>query len=83
MKMAASGLKAEFRNHVWTYDFMFRPLNNGRKNQVLMLEDEVYGREGERSQSSPGSRGNLGRTGRRKVSIRTRGTSFFNIGSCF
>jgi len=54
MKMAASGLKAEFRNHVWTYDFMFDRLNNGRKIKVLMLEDEFTTGRG-RSTSSRGA----------------------------
>lgn len=45
VKTAANGLQSQFRNHVWTYDFMFDRLNNGRKIKVLMLQDE-FTREG-------------------------------------
>ena len=36
---------AECPNHVWTYDFIFDALDNGRRLKVLTVEDE-YTREG-------------------------------------
>jgi len=36
---------AECPNHVWTYDFMFDALQNGRRLKILTLEDE-FTREG-------------------------------------
>lgn len=36
---------AECPNHVWTYDFMFDALHNGRRLKVLTVEDE-FTREG-------------------------------------
>ncbi len=36
---------AECPNHVWTYDFMFDALHNGRRLKILTLEDE-FTREG-------------------------------------
>jgi putative transposase len=36
---------AECPNHVWTYDFMFDALHNGRKLKILTVEDE-FTREG-------------------------------------
>ena len=36
---------AECPNHVWTYDFMFDALYNGRRVKILTLEDE-FTREG-------------------------------------
>jgi putative transposase len=36
---------AQCPNHVWTYDFMFDALDNGRKLKILTLEDE-FTREG-------------------------------------
>jgi len=36
---------AECPNHVWTYDFMFDALHNGRRVKILTLEDE-FTREG-------------------------------------
>ena len=38
-------LLAECPNHVWTYDFMFDALHNGRRLKILTLEDE-FTREG-------------------------------------
>ena len=38
-------VKAECPNHVWTYDFMFDSLSNGRRIKLLTVEDE-YTREG-------------------------------------
>ena len=38
-------LVAECPNHVWTYDFMFDALHNGRRLKLLTLEDE-FTREG-------------------------------------
>ena len=36
---------AECPNHVWSYDFMFDALHNGRRLKILTLEDELT-REG-------------------------------------
>jgi len=36
---------AESPNHVWSYDFMFDALHNGRRLKILTLEDE-FTREG-------------------------------------
>lgn len=36
---------AECPNHVWSYDFMFDALHNGRRLKILTLEDE-FTREG-------------------------------------
>ncbi len=44
-KMAGLPVKAECPNHVWTYDFMFDSLSNGRRIKLLTVEDE-YTREG-------------------------------------
>jgi len=38
-------MAAECPNHVWTYDFMFDALANGRRLKLMTLEDE-YTREG-------------------------------------
>jgi putative transposase len=38
-------MMAECPNHVWTYDFMFDTLQNGRRLKILTLEDE-FTREG-------------------------------------
>ena len=38
-------MSAECPNHVWTYDFMFDALYNGRRLKILTLEDE-FTREG-------------------------------------
>ena len=38
-------LQAECPNHVWTYDFMFDALVNGRRLKILTVEDE-FTREG-------------------------------------
>jgi len=38
-------MKAECPNHVWTYDFMFDSLADGRRIKLLTVEDE-YTREG-------------------------------------
>ncbi len=44
-KSAGLPVKAECPNHVWTYDFMFDSLSNGRRIKLLTVEDE-YTREG-------------------------------------
>jgi hypothetical protein len=36
---------AECPNHIWTYDFMFDALQNGRRLKILTVEDE-FTREG-------------------------------------
>lgn len=38
-------MRAQCPNHVWTYDFMFDALHNGRRLKILTIEDE-YTREG-------------------------------------
>jgi transposase InsO family protein len=44
-KTAGPPVKAACPNHVWTYDFMFDSLSNGRRIKLLTVEDE-FTREG-------------------------------------